>query len=165
MELVKPEFGLLFWMLVSFTILLIILKKYAWKPILNSLKERESSIAKALKAAEEAKKEVANIKSKNEKILKEALLEREKIIKEANETKNKIIEEAKSQAKEEASNILKQAREEIEHEKQKMLTEMKNIVVDVSVSIAEKVLNKQLEDKQNQEQYISELFDKEIKLN
>ncbi len=165
MELVKPEFGLLFWMLVSFTILLIILKKFAWKPILNSLKEREESIAKALKAADEAKKEVANIKSENEKILKEALLERDKILKEAHDTKNKIIEEAKAQAKEEASNILQQAREEIDHERQKMLVEMKNIVVDVSVSIAEKVLNKQLEDKATQEQYISDLFDKEIKLN
>ena len=165
MELVKPEFGLLFWMLVSFTILLIILKKFAWKPILNSLKERENSIAKALKAAEEAKKEVANIKSENEKILKEALLERDKILKEAHDTKNKIIDDAKIQAKNEASNILQQAREEIEHEKQKMLIEMKNIVVDVSVSIAEKVLSKELDDKTNQERYISELFDKEIKLN
>ena len=165
MELVKPEFGLLFWMLVSFTILLFILKKYAWKPILNSLKEREESIAKALKAAEKAQKEVAEIKSENEKILKEALLERDKILKEAHDTKNKIIEEAKLQAKEEASNILQQAREEIEHEKQKMLTEMKNIVIDVSVSIAEKVLNKEMENIEKQEQYISELFDKEIKLN
>jgi F-type H+-transporting ATPase subunit b len=165
MELVKPDFGLFFWMVLSFTILLFLLKKFAWKPILESLKERETSIEKALKAAEEAKKEVENIKSENDKILKEALLERDKILKEAHDTKNKIIEEAKGQAKEEAAKILQNAREEIEHEKNMMLAEMKNLVVDISVTIAEKVLSKQLDDKQQQEKYISDLFDKEINLN
>jgi len=165
MELVKPDFGLFFWMLISFVFLLFILKKYAWKPILGSIKEREESIAKALKAAEDAKKEVAEIKSEHDKVLKEALLERDKILKEARETKNKIIEEAKLQAKDEASKILQSAKEEIEHEKQTMFSEMKNIVVDVSVSIAEKVIGKQLEDKNKQEQFIEELFDREIKLN
>ncbi len=165
MELVKPDFGLFFWMVVSFTILLFLLSKFAWRPILESLKERENSIEKALKAAEEAKREVENIKSENEKIIKEALLERDKILKEAHETKNKIIEEAKNQAKEEAARVLQNAREEIEHEKNVMLTEMKNIVVDMSVSIAEKVLSRQLDNKDQQEKYISELFDKEINLN
>ncbi len=165
MELVKPDFGLFFWMIVSFTILLFLLSKYAWKPIVESLKERENSIEKALKAAEEAKKEVENIKNENEKIIKEALLERDKILKEAHDTKNKIIDEAKNQAKEEAAKILQNAKEEIEHEKNIMLAEMKNIVVEISVSIAEKVLSRQLENKEQQEKYISELFDQEINLN
>ena len=165
MELVKPDFGLFFWMVVSFSILLFLLTKYAWNPIAKSLKEREESIEKALKAAEEAKKEYEKIKAENDKVLKEALLERNKIIKEAHDTKNKIIEEAKNQAKEEAAKILKNAQEEIEHEKNVMLAEIKSIVAEVSVSIAEKIIKKELATNEEQKKYIEQLFDNEVNLN
>src|SRR5688572_11098446 len=107
MKLVTPDIGLLFWMLVSFSIVLFLLKKYAWKPILKSLKERETSIADALHSARRAKEEMATLKAENEKLLAQARVERDLILKEARDAKDSIIQEARSKATVEAARLLK----------------------------------------------------------
>src|SRR6185436_13934237 len=109
MKLVTPDIGLLFWMLVSFGIVLFLLKKYAWKPILSSLKEREESIAEALNTAKKAKEEMTALKADNERLLNEARLERDKMLKEARDTKDAIIAEAKGKAQAEANKIMSSA--------------------------------------------------------
>ena len=105
MELVKPEFGLVFWMTVSFLIVVFILRKFAWGPILSSLKERETSIEDALNAAKKAKDEVANMKAENEQLLKQARNERDMMLKEARDTKDAIVNEARAKAQSEADRI------------------------------------------------------------
>lgn len=164
MELVKPGIGLLFWMLLSFTLLLLILRKFAWKPILKMLKDREDSIDNALNEARTAKEQIELIKSDNEKILHEAKKERDVLIKEAREVKEKIISEAKSVAATESTKIIENAAKTIENEKSAAITELKNLVATLSIDIAEKILNKSLDDKQKQQEYIQELL-KDIKLN
>lgn len=144
MKLVTPDIGLLFWMLISFSIVLFLLKKYAWKPILKSLKEREESISEALGAAKRAKEEMAALKSDNERILAEARNERDKILKEARDAKDSIINEAKTKATEEADRLLKIAREGIQNEKMAAITELKNQVASLSLEIAEKILKEEL---------------------
>lgn len=125
MELVKPEFGLVFWMTLSFLIVVFILSKFAWKPILNSLKERETSIEDALNAAKKAKDEVANMKAENEALLQEARMERNRMMKEARDTKDAIISEARTKAKTESDRLLAIARESIQNEKMSAITELK----------------------------------------
>ena len=117
MELVKPAFGLIFWMCVSFFTILFILKKFAWPVILKSLDERERSIADALNAAQRAKEEMANLKADNEKLLQEARNQRDLILKEARDAKDSIINDAKTKATEEADRLRRIAREEIQNEK------------------------------------------------
>ena len=109
MELIKPGIGLLFWMTLSFSIVLFILAKYAWKPILKSLKDRDNSIAEALNAAEKARTEIDQLKSDNEKIMQEARNERDKLLAEAREIKDSIVNDAKDKAKAEATKLLAQA--------------------------------------------------------
>jgi len=125
MELVKPEFGLVFWMTLSFLIVVFILSKFAWGPILNSLKERETSIEDALNAAKKAKDEVANMKAENEALLQEARQERDRMMKEARDTKDAIVAEARSKAKSESDRLLAMARESIQNEKMAAITELK----------------------------------------
>ena len=144
MKLVTPDIGLLFWMLVSFSILLILLRKFAWKPILASLKEREESISGALNQAKKAKEEMLALKSDNEKILAEARNERDKILKEARDAKDSIINEARSKATTEADRLLQIAREGINNEKMAAITELKNQVATLSLEIAEKLLKEEL---------------------
>lgn len=164
MELITPGFGLLFWMIVSFLIVWVILKKYAWKPIINALKNREKSIENALRLADKAKAEMAKLQSDNQKILAEARLERDKLIKEARETKEKIIEDAKSQAQEEIKKLMEGARLSIQNEKKAAIKEMKDQVALLSVQVAEKLIREKLSGVANQSQYIDTLL-KEIKLN
>lgn len=164
MELVTPGIGLLFWMLVSFSILLFLLKKFAWKPILNMLKERETSIEKALQSAERAKEEMARLQSDNEKIINEAKLERDKLIKEAREIKEKIISEAKAEAQKEAIRLQENARVSIEQEKQNAMREIKNQVASLSVEIAEKILRKELSADNKQKSFVDGLL-QDVKLN
>src|SRR6185436_10424483 len=128
MKLVTPDIGLLFWMLVSFSIVLFLLKKYAWKPILKSLKERETSIADALNSAKQAKEEMASLKADNEKLLAQARAERDL-----------IIMEARSKATVEADRLLQVAREGIRNEKVAAINELKNQVAALSLEIAEKI--------------------------
>lgn len=158
MGLVTPDFGLLFWMVLSFSIVLFLLGKYAWKPILKSLKDRENSIADALNSAEKAKEQMAQLQSDNEKLIQEARIERDRLIKEARQLKENIIKEAKKQAQVEASKMMQSAREAIQNEKAGALTEIKNQVADLSLSIAEKVLRSELADKGKQSKYIKTLL-------
>jgi len=164
MQLINPGFGLVFWMTLIFLIVLFILKKYAWKPILQSLKERENSIEDALKAAENAKKEMAELQAKNEELLREAREEKDALLAEARNMKEKIIQEAREKANQEAKNIMENAREQINMEKQAVLAEVKNIIATYSIDIAEKVLREELADKKKQQAYVSKLL-KEIQLN
>lgn len=164
MKLVTPDIGLLFWMLVSFSIVLFLLKKYAWKPILNSLREREDSIADALNAAKKAKEEMAALKSDNERILAEARNERDIILREARDAKDSIINEARTRATVEADRLLQIAREGIQNEKMAAITDLKNQVANLSIEIAEKVIRQQLSNDEKQKALVADLL-KEFKLN
>ncbi len=150
MDLVTPDVGLLFWTFCSFSILYFLLKKFAWEPILGSVNDREDSIREALLAAENAKKEMENLKSDNEKILKEAKIERENMLKDAREIKTKLISDAENQAKEQASKMIESAQLAIQNEKNSAMNELKQTVVELSVGIAEKVISSELEDKNKQ---------------
>ena len=164
MELVKPAIGLIFWMFVSFGIVLFILKKFAWKPILSMIKERETSIEEALNAARKAKEEMVALKSSNEKILMEAKIERDKLMKEAREMKEAIIGEAKTKASKEAEKIIASARESIQNEKMAAITELKNQVASLSIEIAEKILKQELAEDGKQKTLVNSLLD-DINLN
>lgn len=164
MDLVTPEIGLIFWSSLIFIILLILLKKFAWSPILGALKTREESIQNALLSAEEAKKEMQNLQADNEKLLKEARAEREAMLKEAREIKDKMIADSKEQAKIEGDKMIKQAQSAIESEKKVALADIKNQVAELSVAIAEKVLKEQLSNKKEQLRLVENLLD-DIKLN
>jgi F-type H+-transporting ATPase subunit b len=164
MELVMPETGLLIWMMITFLIVLILLRKFAWKPILKMIKDREDSIDSALKSAENAKLEMQSLKSDNEKILAQARNERDTMMKEARDMKDAIVGEAKGKAKEEADKILSAAREAIQNEKMAAITELKNQVALLSVDIAEKILKRELSDENKQKDLIGDLL-KDTKLN
>ncbi|WP_347839106.1 F0F1 ATP synthase subunit B [uncultured Draconibacterium sp.] len=164
MELINPNSGTIFWMIIAFGVVLFVLKKFAWKPILAALKEREDSIASALNSAEEAKKEVAGLKADNEKIIAEARREKEAILKEAKELKDKIIAEAKEIASGEGQKTIEQARQQIHAEKTAAINDIKKQVAQLSVSIAEKVIRKELGNKAEQEKMVNGLVD-DIKLN
>ena len=156
MELVTPEIGLIFWTTIVFLLLLIVLKKYAWKPILAAVDERNKSIEDALKAADKAKKEMLALNTDNERILIQAKKERDALLKEGREIKDNIIAEAKDKAKLEADKILITAKEQINNEKMKAITELKNQVAGMSIDIAEKILKSELSDKNKQKELIAE---------
>jgi len=164
MGLVMPDFGLFFWMVISFSILLYILKRFAWGPILSALSDRERSIEEALKAAENAKEEMLNLQSGNEKILKKAILEREKIVKEARELKDSIINEARHEASLEANKVMEHAKAAIERERAAAVSEIKNLIANFSVDIAEKILKEKLADDNRQKELIQNYID-QINLN
>ena len=164
MDLVTPDIGLIFWTTVSFAILYFILAKFAWKPILGAVNEREKSIKDALSSAEKAKEEMVNLKADNEKILNEAKLQRESLLKEAREIKSKIIADAEIQATEKANKLVEAAKTAIENEKSAAMKELQNTVVDLSFNIAEKLLKKELDNKEKQLENIQDILDK-TKLN
>ena len=164
MDLVTPGFGLIFWTSVVFIILLIMLKRMAWTPILNNVDARNKSIDEALEAAKNARDEMANLKTDNERILKEARAERDEMLKEARELKVKIISEAKNTAKDEADKMIASAKVVIENEKSGAISELKNTVGSLSVEIAEKVLRAELKDVDKQNAFIAEML-KDINLN
>ncbi len=138
LNLLAAPLGLIIWTSVAFIIVLVLLKKLAWKPILNTLQERNDFIDKSLKSAEEAKAQMGQLKSDNEKLLAEARVEREKMLKEARETKESIIADAKKTAASEGERIINSAREEIEKEKAKAMSDIKTQVAALSIDIAEK---------------------------
>lgn len=152
--MLSVSIGTVLWTTIAFLIVLFLLVKFAWKPILASLKDREESIQNALDAADKAKKEMESLQADNEKLLNEARAERDAMLKEARETKNKIVTEAKDKAKEEADNIIANAREAIQNEKMAAITEMKNQVAKFSIEIAEKILKDELSAKGKQEALI-----------
>lgn len=164
MGLVLPDYGLLFWMMLTFLVVLFLLKKFAWKPILGSLKEREDSISDALKAADKAREEMARLQADNEKILATARQERDELLKEAREVKQQMIEEAKEKAVIEAEKMINNAKQAIENEKLSAIADIKKSIASMSIQIAEKILKKQLDDPQ-QQQEIMDKYLKDIKLN
>lgn len=147
--------GLFVWQTVLFLALLFLLRKYAWKPILSAVEEREEGIKNALEAADNAKKEMEALNADNERILREAKAERDSILKEAREIKETIITEAKTQATEEADKVLASAREQINNEKLAAITELKNQVADLSIDIAKKVLKSELKDTAKQKELVN----------
>ena len=164
MELLTPEFGLLIWTLLAFLIVFFILKKFAWPAIISGLKQREHGIADSLATAERTRAEMAQLKSEHEELLAKAREERGQMLKEARETKEKIISEAKEQAKVEASKIMMEAQAAIEAQKMAALTDVKNQVGKMVIEISEKVLRKELGNKDAQENHIRGLVS-EVKLN
>lgn len=158
MELLTPAIGLLFWMALVFGILVFFLKKFAWKPILSSLKEREDSIESALRMAEETRAEMAKLKSDNDKILAEARAERDKMIRDAKGITDKMIADAKDKAVTEGNKIIADAREAIQQEKTAMVAQMKKDMASFSIEIAEKVIRRELSDKTSQEALVSTLI-------
>jgi F-type H+-transporting ATPase subunit b len=157
MELITPGIGLLFWMLIMFGLVLLILKKFAWKPILKALKDRETSIRDALMSADSAKKEMEKLKADNEVIMAEARAEKDKIVQEAKQIREKIIGDAKNEATEEAKKLLKSARIDLENEKIAAIQEVKNKVAELSIEIAEKILREKLADTAEQRSMIDRL--------
>ncbi|MBC7903243.1 MAG: F0F1 ATP synthase subunit B [Gemmatimonadaceae bacterium] len=164
MDLLIPAFGLIFWTLLAFLIVFAILKKFAWKPILQSLKERENNISESLATAERVKLEMAQMKSENEELLRQAREERAMMLKEAKETKDRIINEAKDSAKAEAAKIIMEASASIEQQKMAALVDVKNQVGNLVIEVAEKVLRRELSNKAEQENYIKQLA-QGVKLN
>ena len=164
MDLLTPDLGLFIWNIIIFLLLLLSLRKLAWKPILKSLNEREKGISDSLASAEKIKVEMAQMKNENEALLAKAREERAMLLKEARETKDKMINEAKDQAKTEAAKIIADAQAAIEQQKMAALTEVKNQVGALVVEVAETILRKQLENKSEQESYIRQLSN-EVKLN
>lgn len=158
MELVSPGIGLIFWMTLSFAILLWILAKFAWKPILKGLKERETSIDEALHAADKAREDMKSLKFSNEQLLKEAKEERDAILNDGRKIRDSIIEESKIKANEEANRIIENAKETIQNEKMAAITDLKNQLASLSIEIAEKILQKELADDAKQKEYINKLI-------
>ena len=164
MELLLPKLGLLAWTLLAFLIVFFILKKFAWPAIIKGLKDRENSIADSLATAQKVKEEMAQMKSENEALLAKAREERAQLLKEARETKDRIINEAKEQAKAEAGKIVTEAQAAINAQKMAALTEVKNQVGKLVIEVSEKVLRKELGNKEAQEAHIKGLVG-EVKLN
>ncbi|MFO7863949.1 MAG: F0F1 ATP synthase subunit B [Salinivirgaceae bacterium] len=164
MEIIMPELGVFFWTMVAFLIVWFILRKFAWKPILNMLHERDQSIEDALNAAENAKIEMKQFEEKNQQLLKEAKLEREKLLKEAEETQKRIMSEARESAKAETNKMIEQAHKTIKADREAAFAEMKNEIVDYSIQIAEKILRQTLDNKEEQKK-IAEQYMSSIKVN
>ncbi|MFT6634088.1 MAG: F-type H+-transporting ATPase subunit b [Bacteriovoracaceae bacterium] len=160
MEKLISEFsiGLFFWQTIIFIALILLLKKFAWKPILDSVNEREQGIKDALLSAEKAREEMASLQSDNELTLKKARVERDTLLKEAREIKQKLIDDAKSEAKNEASKIIAQAKEAIQNEKNSAIVDLKNQMADLSVGIAEKVLQSKMSEDKAQMNLVKELI-------
>jgi F-type H+-transporting ATPase subunit b len=158
MDLVTPDVGLLFWTFISFAILFFLLKKFAWKPIVGTVNDREKSIKEALASAEAAKLEMQNLTADNERILKEARAEREMMMKEAREIKTKMIADAKDEAKESADKMITQAQAAIESEKKAAVAELKSQVASLSIEIAEKVMKSELSDTKKQLKLVEDML-------
>ncbi len=156
--------GLFFWQTLLFLLLLFLLKKYAWKPILSAVNEREEGIKNAMAEAEKARQEMESLKSDNQKILKEARAERDAMIKDAREIKDSMITEAKDEAKAQATKLIEQAKTTIQNEKLAAITDLKNQVADLSISIAEKVMQDELSNKDKQVALVEKMLG-DIELN
>jgi F-type H+-transporting ATPase subunit b len=163
-SLIEPGIGLIFWTSITFLLLLFILGKFAWKPILNAIKTREENISSALKSAEAALNDMRELKAANEVILNQARTERDSMLKEARETKDSIVAEAKHKAQSEADRILSSAREQIANEKNAAVAELKKQVAVLSIEIAEKILKSELSNDEKQKALVSNLM-KDVNLN
>ncbi|GAA0714501.1 F0F1 ATP synthase subunit B [Aquimarina litoralis] len=152
------SFGLFFWQILIFVGLIFLLRKFAWKPILDSVNNREEGIKNALESAEAARKEMQNLQADNERILNEARAERDAMLKEARQLKENMITDAKSEAQAEADKIVAQAQATIESEKKAALAELKNQVAGLSVEIAEKVVRNELSNKDKQLELVDSML-------
>lgn len=157
--MITPGLGLLFWMTLTFAILMFLLAKFAWKPIMNALNERETSIVDALNQAKLAREEVQNLKAENERIIQEAKIEKDNILREAREIRDRIVNEAKDAAKVEGDKILDAARHTIAMEKTAAVDEIKKQISALSVNIAEVILKEKLESKEAQNQLVANLLE------
>jgi F-type H+-transporting ATPase subunit b len=162
--ILNHHLGFVVWSTIAFVLLLILLKKFAWAPILTAINERERSIEDALSKAELAKEEMAKLTSENEVLLKEARAQRDEILKEAKILKDQIVSDAKASAQIEGAKLIESAKLEITNQKNAALSEVKNQVAALSLEIAEKVLRKQFEDRSKQDALINDLL-KDVKLN
>jgi F-type H+-transporting ATPase subunit b len=162
--LLTPAAGVVIWTTIAFLTVLFILRKFAWKPILKGLKDREESIDNALSAAERARNEMANLQADNERLLQEARVERDRILKEARDMRDTMVNDAKGKAQEEADRMITAAREAIANEKNRAVAELKNQVANLSIEIAEKLVRQNLSgDAANQE--LAEKLADDVKLN
>ena len=157
--MITPGLGLVFWMTLTFAVLMFLLAKFAWKPILNALNERETSIVDALNQAKLAREEVQNLKAENERIIQEARIEKDNILREAREVRDRIVNEAKDIAKVEGEKIIEAARHTIAMERSASIDEMKLQISNLSLDIAEVILKQKLEDKDIQNQLITNFLD------
>jgi F-type H+-transporting ATPase subunit b len=164
MDLLVPSFGLIIWTTLVFLLVFYILKKFAWKPILSSLKQRETTIADSIASAERVRAEMAQLKNENEALLAKAREERSLMLKEARDTKDKIINEAKEQAKVEANKIITDAQAAIQQQKMAAVTDVKNQVGQLVLEVSRKVLRRELSNPAEQETFIRQLAE-EVKLN
>jgi len=164
MDLLIPETGTIFWSFIGFSITFFILARFAWKPLLKALKERDNSIAQALLAAETAKQEVTQLHSDSEKILAEAKAERDRIIQEAREFKESLITESRELARKEGRKMIDDAREAIKNERAAAIHEIKKQVTELSVAISEKILVQELSDPGRQQEIIEKSLS-DIKFN
>lgn len=162
--LLSPSYGLIVWTLIAFLTILFLLRKFAWKPILKALSDRENSITDALNTAKKAKEEMLALQSNNEKLLNDARAERDKLLKEAREVKDAIIAEAKGKAQAEANKIMASTLDSINNEKMAAITELKNQVAKMSIEIAEKILRHELSNDEKQKTLVENLL-KDISLN
>jgi len=164
MELIQPGLGLIFWMTLSFALVLFLLGKYAWKPIMKMLKEREEAIDNALHEADKAREEMKSLKVDNERLLREAKEERDAILAEARKIREKMIEEARLKAGQEAQRVIDSAKERIENEKMAAIVDLKNQVAQLSIEIAEKVIKAELAEGKKHDELIRRLI-QEININ
>lgn len=163
-SVIRPEPGLLIWTLLIFALFWFLLGRFAFGPIQKALKKREQDIQDSLDEAKKAREEMANLTAQNERLLVEAREERAKILREAKDAKNAIIEEAKEKAREEARRLVVNAKQEIENQRKAAVTDLKNQVGLLAVEIAEKILQQQLKNKADQQQYVNDLV-KKVDLN
>ena len=164
MELLLPKIGLIIWTLLAFGIVFYILAKYAWKPILKSLDEREKNISDSILSAENMRKEMDEMKSENEALLVKAREERSQMMREAKEIRDKMIQDAKEQARKETNKIVADAQSVINQQKMAAITDLKNQVGNLVLEVSEKVLRRELNNKEDQEKYIQQLAQK-VELN
>ncbi len=160
MGLLTPGIGLIFWMTLTFIIVLFVLGKWGWPVVIKGLRKREEDIKHSLLAAENAKKEMEKLKASNEELLAEAREQRDTILKQAKQSGNQIIEEAKQTAKNEADKIILQAKKDIAYEKDKALKDLKGELAQMSLDIAQKVLSHEVKNPQTSEEVIKEQIDK-----
>lgn len=164
MDLLTPGLGVIVWTVIIFSILLFMLRKFAWNPINNALKTREQSIRSALNAANKAREDIKKLQVENERILKEARIEREEIMKEARAVKEKIIAEAREKADSEGKKMIENARISIQNEKESAISDIKLQITNLSIEISEIILREKLKDENEGKALVEKLL-KDIKLN
>ncbi len=159
MELIQPDFGLLFWKLIVFGIVVYILKKFAWKTIVSAIKEREKYIEQGINNAETVKEQIKGLDIKVEKMLLEARIERDELVKQGRELKEKIITEGRETAELEIQKMMENARINIKEQKQLALNEIKAEITDLSIQIAEKILRNKMKDKDTQKELVASFLE------